>query len=82
MAQKKDLDSLADDFAQDYRELVKRYYGDLEAEDFEPFGMRLREVLPVADIRLGGRITTTKTISIPWDTDPADQDEPLLTSGF
>jgi hypothetical protein len=68
----KDLNYLAEGFAQEYQELVQKYYGKLESADFEPFGMRLREILPVADLTLGDRITTTNTISIPWDTDPAD----------
>lgn len=77
MMEKDDLERRAEAFAAEYSKLVKEYFGDLEEQDFEPFGMKLREVLPVRDAVLGGTVTTTKTISLPLDTDPADQDEPL-----
>ncbi|WP_420641033.1 hypothetical protein [Candidatus Leptofilum sp.] len=61
---------LAEGFAKEYQELCKKYYGDLDGCDFEPFGMKLREIIPLVDPRVGDKITTSSTVSIPWDTDP------------
>jgi hypothetical protein len=72
-----ELNRRAQEFAKDYKALIERYYGQMEAEDFEPFAMRLRQLLPTSDLALGDRVTTTKTISLPLDTDPADQDATL-----
>ncbi|WP_461210125.1 hypothetical protein [Desulfocurvus sp. DL9XJH121] len=73
MPRKRDPKKMADAFVKEYKALIEKYYGNLEVPEFEPFGMRLRELLPLLRDDCD-QITTTATISIPWDTDPPDRD--------
>lgn len=72
-----ELNRRAEEFAKDYKALIERYYGKMESDDFEPFAMQVRRYLPITELAVGDQVTTTTTISIPWDIDPADQDVAL-----
>jgi hypothetical protein len=63
-----------DAFVSELRALVEKHYGAVDPAEAEPFGMRLRKVLPMVAAG-GGSVTTTATISLPLDTDPPDQDD-------
>lgn len=71
-----DATKKADAFVKDLKALVEEHYGKLAPEEVEPFGMRLREAMPIIDPTKSSYITTTVTISIypPLDTDPPDTD--------
>lgn len=64
----------AEEFVKELRALAEKYYGELNEDFDEPFGVKLRELLPLVDASKASGITTTKTLSIPWDTDPPDSD--------
>jgi hypothetical protein len=64
----------ADAFVADLRTVVAKHFDSLPPSEREPFGMRLRQSLPMVKTNAGGGITTTATISIPLDTDPPDSD--------
>lgn len=68
-----ELQQKADEFVKELRALSEKYYGELNADFDEPFAVRLRELLPLVSAG-GDQVTTTKTLSIPWDTDPPDTD--------
>jgi hypothetical protein len=63
----------AEEFVKELRALAQKYYGELHGDFTEPFGMKLREILPLVN-PAASNVTTTKTISVPWDTDPPDND--------
>jgi hypothetical protein len=65
----------ADAFVAELREVIERHYGKLPPNEVEPFGMRLRQVLPMVSSGAAGSVTTTATISLPPDTDPPDSDD-------
>lgn len=65
----------ADAFVAELRAVVARHYGDLSPEDAEPFGMRLRQALPIVSAGVASTITTTATVSLPLDSDPPDSDD-------
>jgi hypothetical protein len=64
----------AEEFVKELRALSEKYYGELNQDFTEPFGAKLRQLLPLVEATSGGNITTTKTLTIPWDTDPPDSD--------
>jgi len=64
----------AEEFVKELRALSQKYYGELNGDFNEPFGMKLRELLPLVDSTKASGVTTTKTLTIPWDTDPPDND--------
>jgi hypothetical protein len=64
-----------DAFVSELRALVEKHYGALDPAEAEPFGMRLRKVLPMVAAAPTGTVTTTATISLPPDTDPPDNDD-------
>lgn len=61
-------------FVRELRALVRQHYGVLPPDEVEPFGMALRQALPVVGAAAARDVTTTATISLPLDTDPPDQD--------
>jgi hypothetical protein len=65
----------ADAFVTELRAVVEKHYGKLKPTEAEPFGMRLRKVLPMVASGANATVTTTATISLPLDTDPADSDD-------
>ncbi|MBB5696468.1 hypothetical protein FHS87_004539 [Roseomonas pecuniae] len=42
----------------------------IDCDDIDAFGLRFIEPAPTT----AGGTTTTKTVSVPWDTDPEDSD--------
>lgn len=64
----------AEEFVKELRALSEKYYGELNGDFEEPFAVRLRELLPLVRAGSSDQVTTTKTLSIPWDTDPPDTD--------
>lgn len=65
----------ADAFVAELRAVIEKHYGKLEPGETEPFGMRLRQVLPMVASGANSTVTTTATISLPPDTDPPDSDD-------
>ena len=65
----------ADEFVSELRKIIEKHYGTLEPDEVEPFGMRLREVLPMVSSGAEASVTTTATVSLPPDTDPPDSDD-------
>ena len=70
-----DPQAKADAFVSELRSMVEKHYGKLTPEEAEPFGMRLRQVLPMVSSGANSTVTTTATISLPPDTDPPDSDD-------
>jgi len=69
-----DAQKKADAFVEELRKVVEKHYGSLPKEEVEPFGMRLRQVLPT--VAAGdGSVTTTATITLPLDKDDPDSDD-------
>lgn len=72
-----------DAFVTELRALVEKHYGQLPPEEVEPFGMIVRTALPIVSdtLTIGpslppfSTVTTTVTISLPFDRDPADSDD-------
>jgi hypothetical protein len=69
-----DVQKKADEFVKELRSVVEKHYGSLPKDEVEPFGMKLRKILPAVS---GGddSVTTTATITLPIDTDPPDSDD-------
>jgi hypothetical protein len=67
----------ADAFVGELRTVIEKHYGTLAPDELEPFGMRIRQVLPMvtSDAAAAGSVTTTATVSLPADTDPPDNDD-------
>lgn len=64
------FDDLSRRFAADYAELVDRYFGELEPEDYESFGLKVREALPQLDFGPPNKPPTgTLSIIPPGDSD-------------
>lgn len=49
-----DAQAKADAVVSELRAVVEKHYGKLKPEEAEPFGMRLRQVLPMVSSRKGG----------------------------
>lgn len=64
-----------DAFVDELRKVIEKHYGTLPPNEVEPFGMKLRQVLPMVTAGEDATVTTTATVSLPLDTDPPDSDD-------